>query len=88
MSFCNEVAVSVYLYVAFLQSDFLETQVPDDKLVLSNLRLNFAWTLTGILVLTIFINFVFAMVSIAISVFKYLKTRIARYKESGRKYLQ
>jgi hypothetical protein len=66
LSFCNEVAVSVYLYIAFLQSDFLETQLPDDKLVLQDLRLKLAWILTGILILTIFINFVFAIVSIAI----------------------
>ena len=76
ISFCNEVAVSVYLYIAFLQSDYLDSQLPDDKLVLLNHRLNFAWILTIILILTIFINLVFALVTIAISVFKYLKTKI------------
>ena len=88
ISFCNEVAVSIYLYIAFLQSDYLDSQLPDDELVLSNLRLNFAWILTGILILTIFINFVFALATISISVFKYLKTKIKCQKESETKYLE
>jgi hypothetical protein len=31
ISFYNEVAVSAYLYTAFLVSDYLETQLSDDK---------------------------------------------------------
>ena len=76
VSLCNEVAVSVYLYIAFLQSDILETQLPDDKLVLSNLRLTFAWILTGVLILMIFVNFVYAIMGIAIPLFSYLKSKI------------
>jgi hypothetical protein len=66
ISFFNEVAVSAYLYMAFLLSDYLETQLPEDKSALSNLRLNFSWILAGILMLTVFINFVFTVVCIAI----------------------
>jgi hypothetical protein len=77
ISFYNEVAVSVYLYVALIISDYLETQLPNDKLILSKLRLYFAWILTGILIITIFINFAFTVVNIAISLFKYLKTKIS-----------
>ena len=78
ISFYNEVAVSLYLYVTILLSDFLETQVPsnDDDSIAANLRLNFAWILTGILILTITINFVFAFVNIAISVWEYFKIKI------------
>jgi hypothetical protein len=70
----NEVAVSVYLYIAFLLSDYLESQVDESEI--SNLRLNLAWIISGILILAVFVNFMFALVSIAISAFKYLKAKI------------
>jgi hypothetical protein len=69
ISFYNELAVSLYLYVTLLLSDFLDTQVPDnddDSTARPFLRLYLAWILTGILILTIFINFVFAFVTLAI----------------------
>ncbi len=87
ISFCNEFAVSVYLYLAFLISDFLETQVPDNEPRIENLRLNFAWILTGILILTIFINLTYALVTIAISMQKYFKIKFNCLKESHKKYL-
>jgi hypothetical protein len=68
--------------MAFLLSDYLETQLPEEKAVLSNLRLKFAWILTGILMLTIFINFLFTFVSIAISKLKYLMRKIKNSKKS------
>jgi hypothetical protein len=76
ISFYNEVAVSAYLYTAFLLSDYLETQLREEKSVISNLRLDFAWILTGILMLTIFINIVFTLVSIGISAINYFKRKI------------
>jgi hypothetical protein len=70
ISFYNEVAVSLYLYVALLFSDFLESQIGDDKPI-NSLRLISGWILTSLLILTIFVNLVFAFVNIAIDVFKY-----------------
>jgi hypothetical protein len=74
ISFYNEVAVSLYLYVALLFSDFLESQIGDDKPI-NSLRLISGWILTSLLILTIFVNLVFAFVNIAIDVFKYFKNK-------------
>ena len=78
ISFYNEVAVSLYLYVMFLLSDFYDTEVTDndDDSTAANFSLNLAWILTGLLILTIFINFMFAFVNFTISVFKYFKAKI------------
>lgn len=75
ISLYNEVAVSVYLYMSLLLSDFLDTQFPDNELVITNLRLIIAWTLTGILISTILINFLFAFFGIACSMLKFLKKK-------------
>jgi hypothetical protein len=65
IAFFNELTVSLYLYVAFLLSDFLETQINDDELLADSLRLNLAWILTSFLIFTIFVNLVFSLVKIA-----------------------
>ena len=75
ISFYNEVAVSLYLYSAFPLSDYLDTQFYDDETLMANLRLNFAWIVTGILILTIFINFAYTFVKISILIFKFFKAK-------------
>lgn len=72
--------------MAFLLSDFLEFQVVDET-EFTNLRLLFAWIICGILILTVFVNLVFAIVSIGSSEFKYIKNKITRYRKSETKYL-
>jgi hypothetical protein len=76
ISFYNEVAVSLYLYSGFPLSDYLDTQFFDDENLVANLRLNFAWVLAGILILTIFINFAYTLVKISILIFKFLKAKV------------
>ena len=75
ISFYNELAVSLYLYIAFVLTDFLETQVSKEEEI-AHLRLILAWILSGILALTILINFIFAFVHIISSVFTFLKRKI------------
>lgn len=65
LSFYNEASVSIYLYLAFLLSDYLDSQFLDDKAAtVAPLRLLIAWVLTSLLMFTIFINFVYAVVRI------------------------
>ena len=87
ISIFNEVAVSFYLYTAFLLSDYLDSQMPDDDQSLkSELRLKFAWILTGILILTIFVNFIYALIRVVPAAITYLNRKISCRKESARKY--
>ncbi len=76
LSFYNEASVSIYLYLAFLLSDYLDSQFPDDKVAtVAQLRLLIAWVLTSLLMFTIFINFVYAVVRITSSVIRYAKRK-------------
>jgi hypothetical protein len=62
--------------------------VPDDEEGRASLRLLVAWILTGVLILTIFINFVYTFLNIASSVLNYLKKKITSLKGSAMKYLE
>jgi hypothetical protein len=78
LSLYNEVAVSAYLYLAFLLTDNLdsydELAFPEkEKINIEDLRLKIAWFLASILISTIFINFVVALKNIAVSTFRYLR---------------
>ena len=77
ISFYNEVSVSLYLYLAFMLSNYLETQFPDnnDELIAS-LRLRIAWILTILLMFTILINFLYTLFKIFYALFAYLKSKI------------
>jgi hypothetical protein len=87
ISIINEVAVSIYLYTAFLLSDYLDSQMPDDdQSRKSELRLTFAWILTGIMILTIFVNFIYALNRIVPAAISYLNRKMSCTKESARKY--
>ena len=47
-----------------------------------------AWILSGILIFTVFVNFVFAFVTIGSSAFKYIKNKLTRQRKSEAKYLE
>jgi hypothetical protein len=76
ITFVNEVAVSIYLYLAFMLSDYLDTQVIENEALLSYLKLQIAWVLTCLLLAIILINFIFALVHILQALFRYLKSKI------------
>lgn len=72
----NEIAVSCYLYLAFMLSDYLDTQVIDNQALLSYLKLQIAWVLTSLLLGTILINFIYALVNIGAATVRYVKSKI------------
>jgi hypothetical protein len=66
ISFYNEVAVSAYLYVSFLLTDYLDLSVfPISDYV--------SWTLTSILMFTIFLNLLIVLKDFALTAFAYIK---------------
>jgi hypothetical protein len=81
-------AVSLYLYVAFLVSDFLESQIIDDEIATGSLRLTFGWILTFLLILTIFINLVYVIVSMSASLFRFLKNKVNNCKKRVTKHVE
>jgi hypothetical protein len=81
ITFVNEAAVSCYLYLAFMLSDYLDTQVIDNQPLLSYFKLQIAWLLTCLLLGTVLINFLFALLLIVVAIFKYLKRKIKCKKE-------
>ena len=76
ITFVNEAAVSIYLYLAFMLSDYLDSQVIDNQPLLSYLKLQIAWVLTCLLLLTILINFLFTIVNLLTAVFRYIKSKV------------
>lgn len=66
ISLFNELAVSAYLYVLLMLTDYLETTDTSTREILS-------WMLTSILMLAIFVNLVYTLVNMSISVFAYLR---------------
>ncbi len=66
ISLFNEFAVSSYLYVLLMLTDYLETTDISAREILS-------WMLTSILMLAIFVNLVYTLVNMSISVFAYLR---------------
>ena len=93
ITFVNEAAVSCYLYLAFMLSDYLDSQVIDNGPLLSYLKLQIAWLLTCLLLVTILINFIYALVHIVITIVTYAKSKIncKRKRENKKKpseYLQ
>jgi hypothetical protein len=66
ISFYNELAVSAYLYVSFLLTDYLDLSVfPISDYV--------SWTLTSILMFTIFLNLLLVLKDFALTAFAYIK---------------
>ncbi len=88
ISFYNEIAVSSYLYFAFMMTDFLDSQVQDDSELqqLANLRLSLSWILTCLLLFTILVNFLFFIANLAWNIFKYLKRKIRSTEKASEKY--
>ncbi len=65
----------------------MDSQVLDET-ELTNLRVIFAWAICGILILTVFVNLVFAFVTVGYSAFKYIKRKITNWKKAENKYLE
>lgn len=79
-------AVSCYLYLAFMLSDYLDTQILDNQPLLSYLKLQIAWVLTCLLLFTILINFIYALVHIGAGVVGYVRSKIrCRRKREAKK---
>lgn len=76
ITFVNEAAVSCYLYLAFMLSDYLDTQVIDNQPLLSYLKLQIAWVLTCLLLFIIFINFIFTVVNLVRGAIRFVKSKI------------
>ena len=76
ITFVNEAAVSCYLYLAFMLSDYLDTQVIDNQPLLSHLKLQIAWLLSCLLLGTVLINFLFPLFLFVAAIFGYLKRKI------------
>ncbi len=68
--------MSFYLYLAFMLSDYLDTQVIDNQPLLSELKLQIAWVLTIVLLATIFMNFIYALVHIGAATFRFVKSKV------------
>jgi hypothetical protein len=78
LSFYNEASVSIYLYLAFLLSDYLDSQFPeeDGQATVASLRLLIAWILTSLLMFTILINFIYAVYRVSGSAIRYIKRKV------------
>jgi hypothetical protein len=71
----NEISTSTYLYSALLLTDFLEQDSPSG-IPATNRRLQIAWFLTFLLIVTIFVNLVFAL----LDVFKFMLAQFRKFK--------
>jgi hypothetical protein len=57
-------------------SDYLETQLPDNDELVALMRLRIAWILTGLLIFSILINFIYTLITIASKFFNCLKRKV------------
>jgi hypothetical protein len=80
VSLFNEFAVSIYLYVALILTDYLETQITDNDLSKSLIRLQSAWLLSILLMATIVLNFLISYGQIVASFCRCLKRLFNRIK--------
>jgi hypothetical protein len=62
----NEIAVSTYLYLTMLISDYSETMF-NNLAEIQIFRLKIAWMIAGLLILVIAVNFIFAIFNILTS---------------------
>jgi hypothetical protein len=67
----NEVAVSVYLYISFLLTDYLDTM--SAIIDYSHTKDILSWFLTSILMLTILINTIYTFYQLGLRVFAYCR---------------
>jgi hypothetical protein len=82
ISLINEVAVSVYLYISFLLTDYLDTT--SATIEYSHTKDILSWFLTSILMLTIFINTIYTLYQLAVRLFAYC----GRVREINRQILR
>jgi hypothetical protein len=77
----NEIAVSTYLYLTMLISDYSETMF-NNQAEIQIFRLKIAWMIAGLLILVIAVNFIFAIFNILKS--WYLMIKRYRMKNKGK----
>jgi hypothetical protein len=80
VSLFNELAVSIYLYVGLILTDYLDTQITDNDLSKSQFRLQSAWLLSILLISTIALNFLISYGQILLRIFHCLKRLFNRLK--------
>jgi hypothetical protein len=68
-------AVSANLYLSFLMTDYIGSQITVDDEYLANLRLLLAWIITVLLAATILVNLIFAFVTGICRFINYLRRR-------------
>ena len=82
MSLFNEVAVTCYLYVSFLLTDYLDSMIePAD---VSDTKDTLSWFLTSILMFTILVNTIYTLYQLAVRLCAYCR----RVRESNREELK
>ena len=72
ITFFNEIAVSTYLYLTMLISDYSETMF-NSQAEVQSFRLKIAWMIAGLLILVIAVNLMFAMFNILTSWYSMIK---------------
>jgi hypothetical protein len=68
-------AISANLYLSFLMTDYIGSQITVDDEYLANLRLLLAWIITVLLAATILVNLIFAFVTGICRFINYLRRR-------------
>jgi flagellar biosynthesis protein FlhB len=86
ISLYNEVAVSVYLYILFQLTDYLDTMSETTNTDYSQIREILSWILTSILMLTIFINFIYTLYHLSFRFFANCRRVRERNREELRKF--
>jgi hypothetical protein len=82
ISLINEVAVSAYLYISFLLTDYPDTM--SATIDYSHTKDILSWFLTSILMLTIFINTIYTLDLLTVRLFAYCR----RVRERNREILR
>lgn len=82
MSFFNEVAVTGYLYVSFLLTDYLDLMI--DASDVYHTKDTLSWFLTSILMFTILVNTNYTLYQLAVRLCAYCR----RVRESNREELK
>ncbi len=79
MSLINEVAVSVYLYISYLLTDYLDSM--SATFDYSHTKDTLSWLLTSILMVTIFINTIYTLYQLAVRLCAYFRRVRERNRE-------
>ena len=81
ISLFNEVAVSVYLCVSLMLTDYLDLPSSDDG---CPTREFLSWILTSILMVTILINFIYALYNLSIRLKAWFRRLRYKYQQAAK----